>query len=650
MTEPSAPRSRRLPAVTILAIASFSGLPFLLHGSIPVFLIDCLLLWGSAVFAMAAVASGRRVLALMLSVSYFIPASLLYAYAAGVGEYVNIDLLQFAYSNFVAMIVHLLQQAFWPAMLLLALWLFSCVLFAGAILGGRAPRINPRSGLLSIGAAMLLGFSLGSSHPIWALWPTYIRSDYTPDVFDWVVRTKENGATDGPRAVHPIIVIYIESLRYDVVSQEPSPIPHLRSMAEESGYLFARSYTSATSSHYSNPAFWFSQYPLRSRRLSQAEEDDPWPRKSLFDSLKAVGYETAYVSSQNENWGGMISWMKTPSVDYFFHSDDYQGPTYFDENDPWGLARLLKEKVITSGKIPDDETLRIASTWIAERDPNIPFAIGITLQNTHHSYYIPQGAPEPFQPSELDFGAVFGSWPERMKENVYNRYLNAVYNVDRALADFVDELKRRDLWEESLILVTGDGGEAFYEHGYANHGGPLYDEATLSFTWLKPPRSLGTDTPSVVEKPINHIDLVPSMFDLLGLPIPEEHQGVSFRRTDRPEVYLHADGFVKQNGIVEWPWKYLATLNAISANPQLFNLELDPSENNNVVEQFPLVVQAMETKLRTWRATQLAYHNTPQLYEQYFPPRYVHQEGVDQSEAPGRLDPEGPDGKLGAAR
>lgn len=587
---------------------------------------------GSAVLAMAAVRAGRRLLAFAFSLSYFVPISLLYAYAAATRQYVNLDLLYFAYSNFVQLIFHLLQQAFWPAVLLLVLWLCSCLIFAAAIMGTGASGVQLRSGLLSIGAAVAVGFLMGGPHPAWSLWPAHISTDFKPDVSTWVVR-QTNDATDRRgQAVHPIIVVYIESLRYTVVEKNPSPIPHLRSLIAREGYLFTRSYTAATSSHYSNPAFWFSQYPLRSARFRQVAASDPWPRRSFFDSLKSFGYETAYVSSQNEYWGGMISWMKTPSVDFFFHSEDHDGATLFDDNDPWSLSALLEQGIITSGKVPDHETLQVASNWISSRDPATPFAIGITLQNTHHSYYIPEGAPEPFQPSTIDFPAIFGHWPQHKKEHMYNRYLNAVYNVDSALVSLFDDLKQRGLWDESLILVTGDGGEAFYEHGYANHAGPLYDEATRSFTWMKPPVSLAGSTPRVVDKPISHIDLVPSMFDLLGLPIPAEHQGLPFRSSERPEVYLYANGSIEQDGIVDWPWKFLVTFNGVDSGPELYRLDVDPYENDNVIEQHPQTGERLKAMLETWRATQLAYYTTPALYERYFPPRYALQEEAGQSE------------------
>ena len=60
-----------------------------------------------------------------------------------------------------------------------------------------------------------------------------------------------------------------------------------------------------------------------------------------------------------------------------------------------------------------------------------------------------------------------------------------------------EQLRQRGLFEETLILVTSDHGEEFFEHGSMGHGTSLFDELIRVPLVIKPPASWGT-APSVI--------------------------------------------------------------------------------------------------------------------------------------------------------
>jgi arylsulfatase A-like enzyme len=132
------------------------------------------------------------------------------------------------------------------------------------------------------------------------------------------------------------------------------------------------------------------------------------------------------------------------------------------------------------------------------------FFLGMNLQNTHFSYVVTPGAEQPYQPSNLGFRAVYYRWPEAKRSNVRNRYLNSVLNVDQLIEGLRGVSRRKkSLWDECLFVVLGDNGEAFYEHGFGNHSGPMYDEVVRTLAFMKLPASSradlsDVDTPSAI--------------------------------------------------------------------------------------------------------------------------------------------------------
>jgi hypothetical protein len=285
----------------------------------------------------------------------------------------------------------------------------------------------------------------------------------------------------------PVIVIMIESLRHDLWDVEPCPVPFLASLRDDS-LVFTRPYAVSSHSDYEDLSVWYSRYPLRGPGRTVYKADSPTRGDSVFKIFKLMGYHTAYISSQNEKWGGMINWLRVAEVDHFWHSEDYEGPTWENQDDEAGLLRLMKTRIATAGKVEDSATLAVAADWIAALEAEAPFFLGLNLQNTHFNYVIPEGGPEPFQPSVIDFPTPYFTWPEERVVDVRNRYLNACYNLDLALAEFARRLSGLGVWDRSLVVILGDSGEAFYEHGFGNHSGPMYEEVVRTLGLIKLPR------------------------------------------------------------------------------------------------------------------------------------------------------------------
>jgi arylsulfatase A-like enzyme len=102
-------------------------------------------------------------------------------------------------------------------------------------------------------------------------------------------------------------------------------------------------------------------------------------------------------------------------------------------------------------------------------------------------------------------------------------YDAAITKADSELRRLWHELERRDLIDATLLVITSDHGEEFWEHGSSGHGYSLYDENLRVPLILRHP-SLA---PQRIAAQVRLVDLAPTLVDLLGLAVPQAWSGVS---------------------------------------------------------------------------------------------------------------------------
>ncbi|MCK5878580.1 MAG: sulfatase-like hydrolase/transferase, partial [Holophagae bacterium] len=548
------------------------------------------------------------------------------------GIFLTSGLLKFAFANSAALPLHFMQTGLSFFFLLNGI----SAILAIAVLGISSAEFSCSGKMagkmailtvveLVVAFACILTFShaslWGNTHPVLAYW-------YQPEALKLPaaqisklkseLKPKTDAIAYSPamiQATHPVFVIMVESMRRDLVNVNPCPIPFMKSLIKESVF-FDKAYATASHSNYADISVWYSQYPLRGGKSDRYTLSDPWRGTSIFKVFHQLGYKTAYISSQNEKWGTMGNWLKIPEVDYYFDSENYKGKTWVNEDDKAGLVALMKQKIATAGKIEDSATLEIGENWITAQPDLTRIFVGFNLQNTHFSYVIPEGGEEPYQPGKLDFPTVYAAWPKNRVPVVKNRFYNAFLNVDNMICQFAGFLKEKGIWDQCYFIIVGDSGEAFYEHGAANHSGPMYDEQIRTFCLIKPPKT--TRPSSIVQKSISHIDIFPALLDLMKVSDPHSFQGISPFSGNRRSVYMHSKALIQQDGIIQWPWKLLLTW--YPNRVELFNMEKDPLEKHNLYWKNKEKANELRLQLMKWRSDQLAYYNSPELYENYWPP------------------------------
>ena len=168
-------------------------------------------------------------------------------------------------------------------------------------------------------------------------------------------------------------------------------------------------------------------------------------------------------------------------------------------------------------------------------------------------------------------------------------YFGEVAFVDRALGPLVDRLRALD--RPTLVIVTADHGESLGEHGELTHGMFAY-ESTLRVPLIVAvvggPGARATRGVAI-DAPVRHVDLVPTVLESAGEPVPDGLAGASLRPllargtpADRPlyfesMTYNLVRGWAPLRGVIVGRDKYIDLPIA-----ELYNLAADSKEASNL--------------------------------------------------------------------
>jgi arylsulfatase A-like enzyme/Flp pilus assembly protein TadD len=201
----------------------------------------------------------------------------------------------------------------------------------------------------------------------------------------------------------------------------------------------------------------------------------------------------------------------------------------------------------------------------------------------------------PYKPPD-EFASKYASQP----------YDGEVAWVDRALGPLFDRLA--SLARPTLVIVTSDHGESLGEHGELTHGMFAY-EATLRVPLIV--GQLGSSAPPlrgvVIDTPVRHIDLAPTVLEALDAEPDQRHTGTSLvavirerHGPDRPSyfesmTYHLVRGWAPLRGVLVEREKYIDL-----PIPELYDLAADPKEARNLATPQGDRTRVLAKTLRTF--------------------------------------------------
>ncbi|MCP4606686.1 MAG: sulfatase-like hydrolase/transferase [Proteobacteria bacterium] len=179
-------------------------------------------------------------------------------------------------------------------------------------------------------------------------------------------------------------------------------------------------------------------------------------------------------------------------------------------------------------------------------------------------------------------------------------YLSEIRYTDEAIKKALDILGIDD---QTLVIITADHGEEIFDHGRLGHRHSLYQELLHVPLVIRLPGKLRAGT--VVDTPVSSVDILPTVLDLLNLPVPEDLLGVSLKPLiegkkipPRPLYSEVRNRKGVERCLFEYPWKLIYKYK--TQEVELYNLKTDPKEKNNLALTEKSRVNAMQKRLFDW--------------------------------------------------
>lgn len=245
---------------------------------------------------------------------------------------------------------------------------------------------------------------------------------------------------------------------------------------------------------------------------------------------------------------------------------------------------------LSVAKINADELNEVVFKWL-EKNKSKKFFLFIFYLDPHTPYAPPNPYDKLFSPVSR---ASENLWKEKIA-NPTKDYIDALINLydgeirffDHELGKLFDKMKKLNLWDNSLIALNADHGEEFYDHFWWQHNHTLYEELLRVPLIIYGP---GLPKGIRVKTPIQHIEIFPTLFELLGLDRSDTFTGQSaVSLIDNPddeigkvtyhETYMPGKEFIAARGI-RWKIIYSVEKNTY----QFFDIKNDPKEKKDLLK------------------------------------------------------------------
>jgi len=368
----------------------------------------------------------------------------------------------------------------------------------------------------------------------------------------------------------PVILISIDTLRADhlgAYGYRRIATPNIDSFAD-GGTLFSSVACQTPLTLPSHTSLFTSTYPFEDG-IQENAEMVPSGAITLAGVLRSRGYRTAAFI-------GSIFLERQLGLDQGF--DDYDSPFNFEAFSPLS-GEMFFGGVASPYSVRDrrDGVLVVAAAlrWIAARRGQ-PVFVFIHLFDLHTPYGLPADVA---------------------RRKGISRYDAQLELVDGLIGRLKSGLAQGGWWDKSLTILLSDHGEGLGDHGESLHGYFIY-QSTVHVPLIVHWPAGSANRPARIERPAGLIDVAPTILAFLGVPAPPSFAGTSLLGAASHAVYSESlythdsFGWAALRSVRLGPFKYIE-----APRPELYDLEKDPGEQNNIVAAKPDKASTLRTEL-----------------------------------------------------
>ncbi|MBI1850597.1 MAG: sulfatase [Planctomycetes bacterium] len=405
-----------------------------------------------------------------------------------------------------------------------------------------------------------------------------------------------------------VLLVSVDTLRADRLHCFGNPretSPSIDTIARD-GVIFRQTSAQKGQTWPSLTSILTGQYPITHGVRKNGDTVEP-SHKTIAEILSAQGYET----------GAFIANMTTAPNRGF--------KTYFTWEDS------VQEQTIW-----DREVTAAAVKWLRAMPRGQRFFGWVHMMDPHKPYH----PPEPYDVAfDADYKGEFNGDDDPLDdvtlgrreitphdlEHVIALYDGQVLSTDRYVGRILKVLETTGLLENTLVVFVSDHGEELCDHQhYFYHTCSMFDGVTRIALAMRLPAALPKG--KVVDAQVEEIDIVPTILEIMDLPVPRDVQGESLLplvtgRGERKNQYAYIEYVERPEegrilAIRDGHWKFIHNPSEVMPkNPpfdprgpggfryekcELYDLTVDPHEQHNLCGEKPELVAELKAKLMAW--------------------------------------------------
>jgi arylsulfatase A-like enzyme len=249
-----------------------------------------------------------------------------------------------------------------------------------------------------------------------------------------------------------------------------------------------------------------------------------------------------------------------------------------------------------------------------------PFFLFINYMDAHWPYIPPAPFDELYPGKDLNFQTphytalseevmrLERKVTDKEYKHMVSQYDGAIAYVDHNMGELFKKLKEVGFYENSLIIITSDHGEAFGERNLVGHIVSVYQDQVHVPLLVKYPNA---SKKVIINDTVNIIDLMPTVLEVVGYPIPQDIDGASLLKPNgRKQRYVMAESFPGgwlfnlhprfkrvERAIFSGTFKFI---NSTNGKRELYDFSVDPKERINLYESGHELVLELERRFSQW--------------------------------------------------
>ena len=411
-----------------------------------------------------------------------------------------------------------------------------------------------------------------------------------------------------------VVFLLVDDLRYNALGCMGDKIvqtPNIDRLAKE-GVLFKNMFVTTSICAVSRATCLTGQWMRRHgiEDFATGISDTAW-KDTYPAQFRAAGFHTGFIGKYGVG-NPQVTTARGASFDFWRGEPGQAGRFFIEPNDPTRThktAKMGNDALSFLTAAPQDKPFSLSISFNAvhardhekreyepdPRDEGLYDGIEIPLPKlaTDEAF---KRLPEFVQKSE---GRRRWEWrfDEAQKaQDILHDYYRLITGVDREIGRILATLEQQKLLENTIIIFTADNGYALADRGMADKWYAYEEDMRVPLIIRDPRLPQNRKGISVNEMALN-VDLAPTMLDLAGIPVPAAMQGRSLKPVlegvtpqDWRTEFFYEHHSVKSRippseAVRTQRWKYIRWMEPNPLVEELYDLEADPLEEQNLIAE-----------------------------------------------------------------